>query len=330
MASIFRRPSVIVVFIAAVFLAGAVNSIPVGEFNSMLETLRFRGYDLFCNAIVTSDLQLDLLFARNDTVYRSYTLFAPTDSSLFALDMTETASSYTDSLRFHVVRRRLAVDDLLRLSDGSSLPTLLSNRYLNVTRRPDSGSVAVNGVDIVFPDLFRGSHVVVHGLAGIITLRSDPATGVVSGSPVSSSDSSSLTSFPPRTGSGQSENSPAVSPVDSISPVNRYASAPATESTSPFSRFPAVHGVSLASSTASVSRHSTKSTPPLENSDAAVPVALDRDMWLPEKHDVPLIETIADDSKRMIETHRLSDELPEKSPPLMDGQEKILDKREEM
>ncbi|KAI8007018.1 Fasciclin-like arabinogalactan protein 19 [Camellia lanceoleosa] len=47
----------------------------------MLAVLRTRGYNLFCNVLTTSDLYFDLL---TNFLHR----LRPTDSSLFALDMT--------------------------------------------------------------------------------------------------------------------------------------------------------------------------------------------------------------------------------------------------
>ncbi|KAF7842676.1 Fasciclin-like arabinogalactan protein 19 [Senna tora] len=270
MASNFRPLSAIFIIISAVFLSNGVNSVPAGEFDSMLDTLRIRGYDLFCNAIVTSDLQLDLLFSQNDTVNgRSYTLFAPSDSSLFALDMTQTASSYTDTLRFHVVPGRLSVSDLRRLPAGTSLPTLLPDRYLNVTQSSSrSGSVTINGVHIAVPGLFSRRHIVVHGLAGIISLRSYTAAGVESDYPVravSPVPSSDRRSFPPRNSLGSSENYPATAPtddmfntdyvtsrtessppMDNISPANRNAYAPDSEPAAAYSDFHADSAVNQA------------------------------------------------------------------------------------
>ncbi|KAI4296288.1 hypothetical protein L6164_036257 [Bauhinia variegata] len=193
--------STIILFLAN---ANAVSSIPAGEFDSMLDTIRVRGYDLFCNAIVTSDVQFDLLLENSESSFRSFTFFAPTDASLFALDMTQTASSYTDTLRLHIVPRRLSLADLLGLPFGYSLPTLLPGRHLNLTRFPLSDGIAVDGVDIAFPSLYYGRDVVVHGLAGILSLRS----------PVRSSSNSA--SFP-RTSLNSSGNSSVLAP--STSPV---------------------------------------------------------------------------------------------------------------
>ncbi|XP_015943167.1 uncharacterized protein LOC107468397 [Arachis duranensis] len=180
-------------------LMNAVSCIPSIEFDSMLESLRERGYDLFCNAIVTSDLQFDIFAYENQrrqeeeeeeegnstrtnsNARNTFTFFAPTDASLFALDMTQTASSYTDTLRFHVVPRRLSVTELRRLPEGYGLPTLLSKRRLEVTRSPAYAfGISVGGVEIAFPGLFYGRYVAVHGLSGILSLRSNAVSGVSS------------------------------------------------------------------------------------------------------------------------------------------------------
>lgn len=161
--------AVVVLLVNAV----TVRCIPFRELDSMFDTLRTRGYDLFCNAIVTSDLQVDLLSIDDANDTHSFTFFAPTDASLFALDMTQTASSYTDTLRYHIIPRRLSLAELRLLPDGYMLPTLLSTRRLRVTRRPHSSVTTVGGVDVAFHGLFYGRHVAVHGLAGILSLRSN-------------------------------------------------------------------------------------------------------------------------------------------------------------
>ncbi|XP_057430598.1 fasciclin-like arabinogalactan protein 19 [Lotus japonicus] len=166
---IFHAVWMLTVVLAVSNAVVTVTCIPIREFDSMLDTLRATGYDLFCNAIVTSDLQFHLL--SNDT--NSFTFFAPTDASLFALDISQTASSYTETLRFHVVPRRLSLAELRRLPNGYTFPTLLPNRRLHLTRRRSSYSIAVAGVDVAVPGLFYGRHVAVHGLAGSLSLRSE-------------------------------------------------------------------------------------------------------------------------------------------------------------
>jgi|UniRef100_A0A2N9HFA5 hypothetical protein len=160
-----------------------VHCIPSSELESMLSALRARGYNLFSNAIATSDLQFDLLCHSDNHISNAYhnddyffTFFAPTDSSLFALDMTQTAPYFTDTLRLHVVSRRLSFSQLRRLH-LSSLPTLIPSRHLRLTTKPQIHDhrrllvVSVNDVDVVFPGLYYGRYVAVHGLNGILNLR---------------------------------------------------------------------------------------------------------------------------------------------------------------
>nr|KYP63134.1 Fasciclin-like arabinogalactan protein 19 [Cajanus cajan] len=191
----------------------SVSCIPRRELDSMLDTVRARGYDLFCNAIVTSDLQIQL--ADNNNNSHSFTFFAPTDASLFALDMTQTASSYTDTLRLHVVPRRLSLTHLRLLPDGYTLPTLLPRRRLQLTRRSPS-AIVVGGVHVASPGLFYGRNIAVHGLAGILSLRSNNSP---SPSPIRSFDNRF---FSPRS----SPNSPANEPVLAPFSIMKQAGSP--------------------------------------------------------------------------------------------------------
>ncbi|KAK9989174.1 hypothetical protein SO802_029413 [Lithocarpus litseifolius] len=188
-----------------------VHCISTGDMESMLSALRARGYNLFSNAIATSDLQFDLLCtnanantntnASNGDDY-FFTIFAPTDAALFALDMTQTAPFFTDTLRLHVVPKRLSFSQLQRLS-SANLRTLLPSRDLHVTTRhlsppppPPSHPqhhhnrrrrvvvVSVNEIEVVFPGVYYGRYVAVHGLNGILTLRGPPQCS--SSSPVRS------------------------------------------------------------------------------------------------------------------------------------------------
>ncbi|KAI8000355.1 Fasciclin-like arabinogalactan protein 19 [Camellia lanceoleosa] len=108
------------------FLLSTVIAVPDQELESMLAVLRTRGYNLFCNALTTSDLYFDLLAGTSFT-----------DSSLFALDMTSSASVYITALRYHIVPLRLSLADLRNLTSGSILPTLLPKSHL---RNLTSGS----------------------------------------------------------------------------------------------------------------------------------------------------------------------------------------------
>ncbi|TQD79085.1 hypothetical protein C1H46_035363 [Malus baccata] len=168
MASSVRKISLAAVLLLLALIASpsGVVSLTTREYESMQRVLRGHGYNLVCNAIATSDLQWLLLTLPANA---SFTIFAPTDASLFALDMTLPASSYTDTLRFHVVPLRLSLSNLRSLAAGSVLPTLLPSSALRlVSTRP----LSVGGVDVVLPGLFYSRHVAVHGLGGIVSLAS--------------------------------------------------------------------------------------------------------------------------------------------------------------
>ncbi|TKY71304.1 Fasciclin arabinogalactan protein 19 [Spatholobus suberectus] len=225
-----RLGAVWVAFTVAALLGNAVRvrCVPSRELDSMLDAVRARGYDLFCNAIVTSDLQIELLSHQSDANH-SFTFFAPTDASLFALDMTQTASSYTDTLRFHVVPRRLSLAQLRLLPDGHTLPTLLPQRRLQLTRRTPSAAVAVGGVDVAFPGLFYGRNVAVHGLAGILSLRSNNSPSPSPAPVVPPIRSVDRRFFSPRSSHNSPANQPVLAPVpklDSFNVTNRPADSP--------------------------------------------------------------------------------------------------------
>ncbi|XP_058088556.1 uncharacterized protein LOC131235399 [Magnolia sinica] len=147
-----------------------VNGIRNEELEDMISALQSKAYNLFGNAVMTSELQYDILSGH------SFTFFVPTDSALFALDMRSSASHYIQTLRCHVTLRRLPTSSLASLSPCLSfLPTLHPRRTVFISRRPSlspgSDILTVNGVDIIFPGLFYGRNIAVHGLDGILTTR---------------------------------------------------------------------------------------------------------------------------------------------------------------
>ncbi|KAL0704202.1 hypothetical protein Bca4012_070627 [Brassica carinata] len=139
--------------------------VPLEELERAITVLRVRGRALFANAIVTSDLLFDLLSAE------TLTLFAPTDSTLFDLDMTRSFSFYVSTLRLHSVPVRLPFSDLRSLPNATSLPTLLPSHHLLLGKSSSSNeSVYLDGVHIFLPGLFYGQHLAVHGIDGLLSL----------------------------------------------------------------------------------------------------------------------------------------------------------------
>ncbi|KAF3573679.1 hypothetical protein F2Q69_00060895 [Brassica cretica] len=157
------------IFLAALILCfpHASAGVPLEEFERAITVLRVRGRALFANAIITSDLLFDLLSVE------SLTLFVPTDSMLFDLDMTHSSYFYVSTLRLHSVPLRLPFSDLRSLPNATSLPTLLPSHHLRLTKPSSSSSndsISLDGVPVLLPGLFYGEQLAVHGLAGLISL----------------------------------------------------------------------------------------------------------------------------------------------------------------
>ncbi|KAF8106134.1 hypothetical protein N665_0147s0086 [Sinapis alba] len=168
------------ILLAALILCFPHSSaeVPLEEFERAITVLRVRGRALFANAIITSDLLFDLLSVE------SLTLFVPTDSMLFDLDMTHSSYFYVSTLRLHTVPLRLPFSDLRSLPNATSLPTLLPSHHLRLTRPSSSNeSLYLDGVPILLPGLFYGEHLAVHGLAGLLSLATSSSPELSVGLP---------------------------------------------------------------------------------------------------------------------------------------------------
>ncbi|XP_042015776.1 fasciclin-like arabinogalactan protein 19 [Salvia splendens] len=166
-----RYSSAIIFLLLLLLLAASAADPPTQsqEFDDMLQSLRNYGYSLFTNAIATSDLNYELLAAPN------FTLFAPRDELLYALDMATSAAAYVSTLRYHIVPTRHTFADLKNLS-APFLDTLLFDysiligKFRDVHVSTDRASIGliVDGVRVAYPDLFLGSRMAVHGIDGIL------------------------------------------------------------------------------------------------------------------------------------------------------------------
>lgn len=154
-------------------LPDAAVAVPDQELEAMLAALRSRkGYGLAENAIAASEILSDFVSAV------SLTFFAPSDASLFALDMASPVSLYTLTIRSHVAPRRYTISELLLLPPGSSIPALLPCRrpiLLSYRRRFLAPSViTADSVNVAVPGLFYSPHIAVHGLSGRLDFRYAP------------------------------------------------------------------------------------------------------------------------------------------------------------
>ncbi|XP_068658216.1 fasciclin-like arabinogalactan protein 19 [Aristolochia californica] len=156
-------------------LPRVAQGIPEEELHALIWELRRKGYHLFPRAIMTStDLRQQILAGP------AFTLFAPTDAALFALEMTADDDVYIRTLHCHFAPSSLSYIFLRALPSGSFIPSLLPGRYLRVSplggddwgvlaERPDF--LTIDGVDVVLPGIFYSRNVAVHGLDGILSIR---------------------------------------------------------------------------------------------------------------------------------------------------------------
>lgn len=150
------------------------SSSPGGEFNG---TSGY-GHDLFGQAS-------GLLISRGYTVMGTFldaqlvpgsinetrlTVFAPIDEAM--AEHATTFANYSKIFRGHVVPELLSWKDLSSLGDGTTLPTASRGFTINLTWSGDI--LLLNGVPLVFPDLYRSDWLVVHGLNRLITLSEKP------------------------------------------------------------------------------------------------------------------------------------------------------------
>ncbi|KAM0063956.1 putative FAS1 domain-containing protein [Helianthus debilis subsp. tardiflorus] len=186
-----------IIILLAVINTVIVTAVRESELTVMFGVLRARGYHLFANAITTSDVHYDL---RSDG---NFTLLAPINSALFALDMTMPATNYVTTLRYHVIPRRMSMIDLLSLPPSSNtIPTLVPGRDIRVEQRRSARSlITVGGVDIVVSGMFYGTHLAVHGLGGILEYRHhtrrSPANSTVTGASLSNFSGNFTLQSPP-------------------------------------------------------------------------------------------------------------------------------------
>lgn len=159
-------PTLLLLLAVTVFftLPTGASSVSSDEYEQMQRVLRSRGFNLTCNAMDAAALEHEILTLPANG---SFTIFAPTDASLSALNKQQTASFYTESLRLHVIPFRLSLSDLRSISSGYLLPTLLPHSSLRLT----NGPLRVAGVDVADTGIFYSGRIAVHGLAGTVNLN---------------------------------------------------------------------------------------------------------------------------------------------------------------
>ncbi|KAJ4902536.1 putative fasciclin-like arabinogalactan protein 20 [Raphanus sativus] len=140
-----------------------VKSKPVNCFNifeSASSLLLSRGFVIMATFLA---LQLEIS-PGNDTT--KLTVFAPIDEAVSVAKF----SDYATIFRGHVIKRLLSWKDLEKLAwEGSILQTALRGYEMELSWSGDF--LLLNGVPLVFPDLYADEWVVVHGVNQMIAPR---------------------------------------------------------------------------------------------------------------------------------------------------------------
>ncbi|KAK9126109.1 hypothetical protein Scep_014955 [Stephania cephalantha] len=141
---------------------GASYSYGADSVARALDPLKSRGYSVIASLL---DLQLPVMRDR-----MKMTVFAPVDE-----DMKQhlgNLSEWSSNFHAHVVPCRLIWTDLVSLDNGVSLRTLLDGFSVRVTTT-SGGVLVLNGVPIIFPDMYTSDSLVVHGLQLALTAKED-------------------------------------------------------------------------------------------------------------------------------------------------------------
>ncbi|ERN00922.1 hypothetical protein AMTRI_Chr11g99370 [Amborella trichopoda] len=177
------RPFLLLPFLVPLFfslLSRAEAAIPEQELKDMIITLKTTGYNLFGNAIETSDLKA--LILNSDF---PLSLFIPTDPSIFNLRTHVLAPhGYVETLQAHVAFGLFASPTIEDLPPWLILPTLLPTHQINLTHSPHLHLFHADGVVVQDIDLFSGPNLVAHGLDSILSVGS-PAPQTCAPEPLS-------------------------------------------------------------------------------------------------------------------------------------------------
>ncbi|KAG8382794.1 hypothetical protein BUALT_Bualt05G0114300 [Buddleja alternifolia] len=140
----------------------------VSQFDDASGVLKSRGYSIFASFL---DLQLmgflDLKKSSEDNGMK-WTVFAPVDEELvpFSGDFL----GYSSLFMRHLVPCRVTWGDLNEMGNGTMVSISVDGFNLGITKDEDDGILMVNGVEIMFPDMYNSDWLVIHGIRGVIPL----------------------------------------------------------------------------------------------------------------------------------------------------------------
>ncbi|CAJ1932502.1 unnamed protein product [Sphenostylis stenocarpa] len=134
---------------------------PPNRLSQVARLLRSHHFSLMASLL---DLQFPAACNR-----RALTLFAPLDEAV-ASHARNNLTQLSTLLRHHLVPCKMFWPDLASLRDGTLIGTYEKGFALNVTKCK-THTLLLNGVRVVFPDMFRGDCLVVHGVQHVLSVR---------------------------------------------------------------------------------------------------------------------------------------------------------------
>ncbi|KAK4423477.1 putative fasciclin-like arabinogalactan protein 20 [Sesamum alatum] len=137
------------------------------RFEEASRLLKSRGY-----SIVATFLELQLMGFLDQGGFSedvmNWTVFAPVDEEL--VQFSGDFLSYFSLFMKHVVPCKVGWSDLEEMVNGTVLSNNVKGFSLEITRDENDEILMVNGVDIMFPDMYDSEWLVIHGIRGVIAL----------------------------------------------------------------------------------------------------------------------------------------------------------------
>ncbi|XP_051148958.1 putative fasciclin-like arabinogalactan protein 20 [Andrographis paniculata] len=141
---------------------------PVSRFDEASSVLKSRGYSIIASFM---DLQIFGFFCPevfSEDVKIKWTVFAPADEEM--VQYSGDFNGYSSLFMRHLVPCRVGWADLVDMANGTVVSNNVKGFSMEVTKDENGESLKVNGVEIVFPEIFDNEWLVVHGIQGVIAL----------------------------------------------------------------------------------------------------------------------------------------------------------------
>ena len=135
------------------------------DYDAFMEVIRNKGnFNIAANLFDSMDMES--LLPSDQT---ACTLLVPEDSDAMKELMAEnTFETLMPTLSYHILTQRLTFMDLQRIPTGQTVETLLRTFTVLVTNNPTDNLTFIDDVLVLYPNLFLGSNIAVHGMNGVM------------------------------------------------------------------------------------------------------------------------------------------------------------------